>query len=92
MEEKGLKRDIWARLGEVSGVIHFYYRAAPAGGRSGKLFLKQSGGLSSELLPACCPRRRKGKGGGAAEGDSERPVSVRDSRPHPSTLRDIQAK
>lgn len=60
MEEKGLKRDIWARLGEVSGVIHFYYRAAPAGGRSGKLFLKQSGGLSSELLPACCRRQRGG--------------------------------
>lgn len=87
---------MWARLGEVSGVIHFYYRAAPAGGRSGKLFLKQSGGLSSELLPACC-RGRRGVGVGvgvvgAAEGDSERPVSVRDSRPHPSTLRDIQAK
>lgn len=42
-----------SRLEDVSGVIHFYYHAAPAGGRSGKLFLKQSGGLSSELLPAC---------------------------------------
>lgn len=52
-EQKGLKQAVGARFGEVSGVIHFYYHAAPAGGRSGKLFLKQSGGLSSELLPAC---------------------------------------
>lgn len=52
-EWKGLKQAAGARFGEVSGVIHFYYHAAPAGGRSGKLFLKQSGGLSSELLPAC---------------------------------------
>lgn len=51
-ERKGLIGGRKARFGEVSGVIHFYYRAAPAGGRSGKLFLKQSGGLSSELLPA----------------------------------------
>lgn len=50
---EGVKKGNGARFGEVSGVIHFYYHAAPAGGRSGKLFLKQSGGLSSELLPAC---------------------------------------
>lgn len=53
----GLNQAAGARFGEVSGVIHFYYHAAPAGGRSGKLFLKQSGGLSSELLPACGRRR-----------------------------------
>lgn len=53
--EEGVKKEAW--FGEVSGVIHFYYHAAPAGGRSGKLFLKQSGGLSSELLPACGRRR-----------------------------------
>lgn len=57
---KGLKREAaGAKFGEVSGVIHFYYRAAPAGGRSGKLFLKQSGGLSSELLPARGRGRRR---------------------------------
>lgn len=67
-EQKGLKEAAGARFGEVSGVIHFYYHVDPAGGRSGKLFLKQSGGLSSELLPACCRGRR-----GATEGDSERP-------------------
>lgn len=39
----GVKR---GRFGEVSGVIHFYYHVAPAGGRSGKLFLKQSGARS----------------------------------------------
>lgn len=55
---EGVKRGSGARFGEVSGVIHFYYHAAPAGGRSGKLFLKQSGGLSSELLPACGRGRR----------------------------------
>lgn len=51
-EQSGLKQAEGPRLGEVSTVIHFYYHTAPAGGRSGKLFLKQSGGLSSELLPA----------------------------------------
>lgn len=57
---KGLRRKAArAKFGEVSGVIHFYYHAAPAGGRSGKLFLKQSGGLSSELLPACSPGQRR---------------------------------
>ncbi len=58
LEQKGLREAAGARFGEVSGVIHFYYHAAPAGGRSGKLFLKQSGGLSSELLPACGRGRR----------------------------------
>lgn len=59
-ERKGLKKEAaGAKFGEVSGVIHFYYRAAPAGGRSGKLFLKQSGGLSSELLPARGRGRRR---------------------------------
>lgn len=57
---QGVKKEAaGAKFGEVSGVIHFYYRAAPAGGRSGKLFLKQSGGLSSELLPACGRGRRR---------------------------------
>ena len=65
-------------------MIHFYDRAGPAGGESGKLCLKQSGGLSSELLPGPGPGHRK-----PTEGDSERAASVRDSRPHPSTLRDI---
>lgn len=87
LEQKGLKKATGPGL-ERLAVWFIFITTQPlqAAGVANYFWNKVEGSHQSYYLPVAEGSAEP------TEGDSERPTSVRDSRPHPSTLQDISPK